>query len=197
LDPVSRPGLSLPVVPRLVHSACMTQRTQLWMVDDRLWKLIAPLTPPQPPPRGPGGRPRTEDRAVLEEILFELHTGCRWRDLPPALGCGSGHTAWRRLLQVHRPQAHALPARRRSPLRPDPRHGTGRIRDFRPDRDRLTDRRTGRTSRDAWGGQPGAQALQCWAQALACVGPTVPSFLGALTGHGGRLTVRVIGRVHR
>lgn len=26
-----------------------------------------------------------------------LHTGCRWRDLPLALGCGSGHTAWRRL----------------------------------------------------------------------------------------------------
>ncbi|ALU38748.1 transposase [Kocuria flava] len=69
------------------------------MVDDRLWELIAPLIPPQPPPRGPGGRPRIEDRAALEGILFVLHTGCRWRDLPPALGCGSGHTAWRRLRQ--------------------------------------------------------------------------------------------------
>ncbi len=67
------------------------------MVDDRLWGLIAPLIPPQPPLRGPRGRPRIEDRAVLEGILFVLHTGCRWRDLPPALGCGSGHTAWRRL----------------------------------------------------------------------------------------------------
>ena len=26
-----------------------------------------------------------------------LDTGCRWRDLPEQLGCGSGHTAWRRL----------------------------------------------------------------------------------------------------
>ena len=26
-----------------------------------------------------------------------LSTGCRWRDLPPQLGAGSGHTAWRRL----------------------------------------------------------------------------------------------------
>lgn len=26
-----------------------------------------------------------------------LHTGCCWRDLPVELGCGSGHTAWRRL----------------------------------------------------------------------------------------------------
>jgi transposase len=26
-----------------------------------------------------------------------LNTGCRWRDLPPQLDAGSGHTAWRRL----------------------------------------------------------------------------------------------------
>ncbi|NMH98736.1 transposase [Pseudonocardia sp. K10HN5] len=49
------------------------------------------------PSCGPGGRPRIDDRAALEGILFVLHTGCRWRDLPPQLGCGSGHTAWRRL----------------------------------------------------------------------------------------------------
>ena len=35
--------------------------------------------------------------AALEGILFVLDTGCRWRDLPEQLGCGSGHTAWRRL----------------------------------------------------------------------------------------------------
>lgn len=29
--------------------------------------------------------------------MFVLVTGCRWRDLPPQLGYGSGHTAWRRL----------------------------------------------------------------------------------------------------
>ena len=29
--------------------------------------------------------------------MFVLNTGCRWRDLPPQLGVGSGHTAWRRL----------------------------------------------------------------------------------------------------
>ncbi|WP_078510439.1 transposase [Streptomyces himastatinicus] len=29
--------------------------------------------------------------------MFVLHTACRWRDLPPQLGYGSGHTAWRRL----------------------------------------------------------------------------------------------------
>ena len=49
------------------------------------------------PARGPGGRSRVDERAALEGILFVLHTGCRWRDLPPQLGYGSGHSAWRRL----------------------------------------------------------------------------------------------------
>lgn len=85
------------VLVRGPDHACMVTRKHQWMVDDRLWQLIAPLIPPQPPPRGPGGRPRIDDRAALEGILFVLHTGCRWRDLPLELGCGSGHTAWRRL----------------------------------------------------------------------------------------------------
>jgi transposase len=67
------------------------------LVDDWLWELVEPLIPPRPPARGPGGRPPIQDRAALEGILFVLNTGCRWRDLPPQLGAGSGHTAWRRL----------------------------------------------------------------------------------------------------
>lgn len=75
----------------------MLTMKQQRLVEDRLWELIKPLLPPRPAPRGPGGRPRIDERAALEGILFVLHTGCRWRDLPPQLGCGSGHTAWRRL----------------------------------------------------------------------------------------------------
>lgn len=66
------------------------------LVEDRLRELIEPLLPGPPPPRG-GGRLRIDDRAALEGILFVRCTGCRWRDPPPQLGCGSGHTAWRRL----------------------------------------------------------------------------------------------------
>lgn len=75
----------------------MAKTTQQRRVEDRLWELIEPLIPSRPAPRGPGGRPRIDDRAALEGILFVLDTGCRWRDLPEQLGCGCGHTAWRRL----------------------------------------------------------------------------------------------------
>lgn len=40
------------------------------------------------------GRPRADDRRVLAAVVYVLRTGCRWRDLPPALG--SPVTAWRR-----------------------------------------------------------------------------------------------------
>lgn len=33
--------------------------------------------------------------------MFVLYAVCRWRDLPPELGCRLGHTTWRRLCQWH------------------------------------------------------------------------------------------------
>ena len=75
----------------------MARSIQQRLVDDRLWELLEPLIPPSPAAKGPGGRPRIDDRAALEGIGFVLDIGCRWRDLPPQLGFGSGHTAWRRI----------------------------------------------------------------------------------------------------
>jgi hypothetical protein len=61
--------------------------------------------------------------------LLVLDTGCRWRDLPEQLGCGSGHTAWRRLRewqdagvwdrlhQLHSGGAAAADLRRRTAAR--------------------------------------------------------------------------------
>jgi len=37
------------------------------------------------------------DEMVLNGILFILHTGIPWEDLPQELGFGSGMTCWRRL----------------------------------------------------------------------------------------------------
>lgn len=38
-----------------------------------------------------------DDRVALNGILFVLHTGIPWEDLPQELGFGSGMTCWRRL----------------------------------------------------------------------------------------------------
>ncbi|WP_438873134.1 transposase [Paractinoplanes toevensis] len=56
---------------------------------------IEPLLPPWPD-KAPGPRP-VPGRQCLQGILFVLHTGIGWEDLPQALGSGSGMTCWRRL----------------------------------------------------------------------------------------------------
>jgi transposase len=60
-------------------------------VTDEQWQRIAPLLPAQ----GRMGRPRADDRKVLNGILYVLRTGCRWKDMPQEYGSYS--TAWRRL----------------------------------------------------------------------------------------------------
>jgi transposase len=56
------------------------------------WKCIEPLLPPR---RKGRGRPRVDDRRVLNGILYVLRTGCRWEDVPREYGSPS--TCWRRL----------------------------------------------------------------------------------------------------
>ena len=43
------------------------------------------------------GRPRRDDRQVLEGILWVLRSGARWQDVPRVYG--SATTCWRRLKQ--------------------------------------------------------------------------------------------------
>ena len=66
------------------------------LLTDRLWAVIEPLIPPEPP-KLRGGRPRISDRAALTGILFVLRSGTPWELLPREMGCGSGMTCWRRL----------------------------------------------------------------------------------------------------
>ena len=66
-------------------------------ITDELWELLEPLLPtPERRYRYPG-RKRLDDRAVLNGILYVLHSGIAWEDLPQQLGFGSGMTCWRRL----------------------------------------------------------------------------------------------------
>jgi transposase len=41
---------------------------------------------PFPPSRASVGRPRIDDRLIVNGILYVLVTGCRWMDLPAKYG---------------------------------------------------------------------------------------------------------------
>jgi transposase len=55
------------------------------------WQQVAPLLPPQTPPRG---RPALDHRRLLEVMLWVMHTSVPWRELPDAYG--AWHTLYSR-----------------------------------------------------------------------------------------------------
>ena len=59
-------------------------------LSDGEWEVIRPLLPP----RARTGRPRVDDRRIINGILYVLVTGCRWMDMPAKYG--SYKTAWDR-----------------------------------------------------------------------------------------------------
>lgn len=67
-------------------------------MPDEFYEIVAHHLPPEQPPDRQGGRPRTLHRVVLKVIWYVLTTGCRWRDVPPEMGC-SGETARTRLAE--------------------------------------------------------------------------------------------------
>ncbi len=73
--------------------------TAPWIVDNELWDLVKPLIPvPTRNFRYPG-RKRLPARGCLQGILFVLHTGIEWADLPTELGFGPGSTGRRRMVE--------------------------------------------------------------------------------------------------
>ena len=52
-------------------------------LTDEQWARLRPLLPP--PPQG-RGRPRSDDRLIVEAILWRLAAGAPWRDLPTRFG---------------------------------------------------------------------------------------------------------------
>lgn len=67
-------------------------------VSKELWQQLQPLIPAfSPSSKGGARKLRVSDEAALNGILFVLHTGIPWEDLPQSLGYGSGMTCWRRL----------------------------------------------------------------------------------------------------
>lgn len=66
-------------------------------LTDEQWNLIIPLIPRH---KAKTGRPPNDPRLMLNGILWILHTGAPWRDLPERFGsCKSVHryfTDWRK-----------------------------------------------------------------------------------------------------
>ncbi|MGI5423158.1 IS5 family transposase [Streptomyces sp. CA-179760] len=56
----------------------MVRRHEL---TDQEWELLAPLIP-----RAATGRPRVEDRQVINGMVYKIRTGISWRDLPERYG---------------------------------------------------------------------------------------------------------------
>ena len=67
-----------------------------WILSDQQWGLVRPLLP-QHESSARGGRPRTADRPCFDGILWVLHSGARWKDLPSHFPSPS--TCWRRLAE--------------------------------------------------------------------------------------------------
>jgi len=73
--------------------------TPYFKLSDQLWEKIRPYIPPRvnTHPRG-GGRKPTDDRIVMNAVLFVLQTGCQWKALD-LTGICPGSTAHGRFQQ--------------------------------------------------------------------------------------------------
>lgn len=57
----------------------------IWRVDDTLWAEIAPLLVIDKPRKKPG-RPRHDDRRILDGLIWLARTGSQWAALPAEFG---------------------------------------------------------------------------------------------------------------
>ena len=94
----------------------MTQRDDppIWRVDDALWAELQPLLHVTKVRKQPG-RPRLDDRAMFDGLIWLARTGGQWATLPRAFGAkstvharcqewvahGCLERAWARLLAVY------------------------------------------------------------------------------------------------
>jgi len=57
----------------------------IWQVPDGLWEQIQPILNKLDPPARTGRR-RTDARAALDGIIYQMRTGCQWNVLPKEFG---------------------------------------------------------------------------------------------------------------
>lgn len=57
----------------------------IWRVDDPLWALLEPVLRSDKPRKKPG-RPRRDDRAIFDGLIWLARTGAQWSQLPREFG---------------------------------------------------------------------------------------------------------------
>ena len=86
----------------------------IWRVDDPLWALLEPILKSDKPRKKPG-RPRRDDRAIFDGLIWLARTGAQWSQLPREFGpkstvharfsewieTGALERAWAVLLQAY------------------------------------------------------------------------------------------------
>ena len=65
----------------------------MWEVPDELWERIKPILD-EFWPRKPTGRRHANWRLMLNEIIFRMHSGCQWDQLPRKFGPKSTVHDW-------------------------------------------------------------------------------------------------------
>lgn len=77
----------------------LTVKDDGWRLSDAWWSKIEPLLPKHKPPHPLGcHRPRVDNRAAMNAIVFVLRTGCQWNALNATDICSSS-SAHRRFLE--------------------------------------------------------------------------------------------------
>ena len=73
--------------PQLAATAALTDKDAptIWRVDDDLWTLLAPVLRVDKPRKKPG-RPRRDDRAIFDGLIWLARTGSQWSQLPRHFG---------------------------------------------------------------------------------------------------------------
>jgi transposase len=73
--------------PLAAATAVMTEPDDptIWRVDDVLWALLAPILKSDKP-RKKLGRPRRDDRAIFDGLIWLARTGAQWSQLPREFG---------------------------------------------------------------------------------------------------------------
>jgi putative transposase len=74
-------------VPRPAVIAALPEKDDptIWRVDDELWALLAPILKSEKLRIKPG-RPRRDDRAIFDGLIWLARTGAQWSQLPREFG---------------------------------------------------------------------------------------------------------------